>query len=261
MIGGTMRTPTIRGLATWSWLGVAMALTLLAIGWLALHMDRTAQKGYGIKETGLYPIYPSGYSCSPLTSLYASYIDVDGSRREERHSGVDGGGLGDAVLAPADATVKAIWRANWGWGEEGALLLRHSREDLGLRSGPPFYYSEFNHLRYRDVRQLHTGQRVKRGQQIAIVDRPGGKTEYLPEVHWEVYEVTDDDAIEWKVGKYGTQVWNNDESEILDPLYLLAPNGAPGLGNGVTITPFDASLDYSRFSGFTYILPCRRDEQ
>jgi murein DD-endopeptidase MepM/ murein hydrolase activator NlpD len=126
-------------------------------------------------------------------------IDVDGSRRDRPHSGVDGGSLGDAILAPADGTVKAAWLANWGWGEEGALIIRHSRRDLILGAGPPFYYSEFDHLRCRDVRHFKTDQRIKRGRKIGTVDRPGGKPEYLPEVHWEVYEVTDDSAIGWKV--------------------------------------------------------------
>jgi hypothetical protein len=61
----------------------------------------------------------------------------------------------------------------------------------------------------------------------------GGKPEYLPEVHWEVYEVIDDSAIEWKVGEYGTQVWTNEKSEIIDPRYLLSANGRPGFRDGV----------------------------
>ena len=59
------------------------------------------RKGYDITKTGLTPRYPSGMSCSPLTSFYASWDDVDGTRRDEAHSGVDGGRLGDAIIAPA----------------------------------------------------------------------------------------------------------------------------------------------------------------
>ena len=217
------------------------------------------KKGYGITATGLYPIYPNGYSCSPLTSLYASKIDVDGSRRDQPHVGVDGGRLGDAILAPADGTVQAAWKANWGWGEEGALMIRHSREDLNLDSGPPFYYSEFDHLKYQDIVQFKAGQRIKRGDKIGIVHRPGGKLRYLPEVHWEVHEVTNDQAIKWSIGEYGTQVWTNETSQLIDPLYLLSLNMPPHFRKGVEIVPFDKSTDYSQFRGFTYILPCRRE--
>src|SRR4029077_15089759 len=55
-------------------------------------------KGYGITETGLLPKYPGG--CSPLTSLYASWTDVDGTDRDEAHSGVDGGRLGWPRIPP-----------------------------------------------------------------------------------------------------------------------------------------------------------------
>ena len=263
-----MRMTVIRGSAAWYALWAAIGLTSIAIGCFAFGKSDTftkayaiteVKKGYGITGTGLRPIYPKGYSCSPLTSLYASMRDVDGTRRDEPHSGVDGGRFGDAVLAPADGTVKAVWRANWGWGEEGALIIRHSREDLNLLTDPPFYYSEFDHLRYEDVVRLKEGQRVRRGDRIGTVDRPGGKRKYLPEVHWEVHEVQDDSAIKWKVGKYGTQVWTNKASQIIDPLYLLSQNAAPDARNGVTITPFEPSIDYSAFRGFTYILPCRRE--
>lgn len=131
-----MRTTFIRTSATWYWLSLAIALTLFAVAWM-VSMGGEFKMGYGIVETGLYRIYPRGYSCSRLTSLYASMIDVDGSRRDRPHSGVDGGSLGDAIFAPADGTVKATWLANWGWGEEGALIIRHSRKDLNLRTGPP----------------------------------------------------------------------------------------------------------------------------
>jgi murein DD-endopeptidase MepM/ murein hydrolase activator NlpD len=253
-----MRTTFIWAAARWYALSSAIGLTLFGNSLMAVRADSPPRKGYGITKTRLYPIYPREYSCSPLTSLYASYRDVDGSRRSEPHSGVDGGRLGEAVLAPADGTVEAVWKANWGWGGEGALLIRHSRGDLNLRTGRPFYYSEFNHLKYRDVRHLKTGQRVKRGQPIGIVDRPGGKARYLPEVHWEVYEVTNDETIEWSVGDYGTRYWTNEASRLIDPLYLLSRNAAPRSGRGVRLVPFDASIDYSQFRGFTYILPCRR---
>jgi hypothetical protein len=75
-----------------------------------------------------------------------------------------------------------------------------------------------------------------------------------------VHEITNDRAIKWEVGEYGTQYWTNETSQLIDPLYLLSPNAAPGFRNGVRLTPFDASADYSQFRGFTYILPCQREE-
>ena len=48
-------------------------------------------KGYGRRPTGLVPVYPDGVPVPRLTSLYGSWTDVDGSMRDEAHSGVDGG--------------------------------------------------------------------------------------------------------------------------------------------------------------------------
>jgi hypothetical protein len=86
-------------------------------------------RGYDVSKTGLTPRYPSNHSCSPLTSFYASWDDVDGTKREEPHSGLDGGRLGDPILSPGPGKVVAAWKANWGWGEEGAILIQHSREE------------------------------------------------------------------------------------------------------------------------------------
>src|SRR5215470_690812 len=179
-------------------------------------------KGYDTASTGLQPSYPRDYVCPPLTSLYASWIDVDGTRRKERHSGVDGGRLGDAVLAPAAGKVRRVWVADWGEGHEGAVLLLHTREDLNLMEGPRFYYSEFDHLKYSDVSNLKEGQRIERGERIAQVFRPGGKSVYLPEVHFEVYEVDDDSALTWRVNARGAEFFTNPTSRLIDPLYLLS---------------------------------------
>src|SRR3974390_1804002 len=74
------------------------------------------RKGYDRTETGLFPTYPSGRQCSAFTSLYASWIDVDGSRRDERHSGVDLGRLHERVLAPASGAIRAGWQGERGGG-------------------------------------------------------------------------------------------------------------------------------------------------
>lgn len=217
-------------------------------------------KGYDITATNLKPVYPDHYDCSPLTSLYASWIDVDGTEREEQHSGVDGGREGEPVLAPAPGEVKAVWQANWGWGREGALLIKHRREDLNLDDGPPFYYSAFYHLDFASISHLRPGQPIVRGEVLTHVFRPGGRTEYLPEVHWEVWEVLHDDRMEWTINEYGGLAWRSRGARLIDPLYMLSlDRGISGDGT-VEIQPFVAGRDYSQFRGFTYILPCVRKQ-
>lgn len=218
----------------------------------------TVKKGYDISPTGLRPVYPSDCECSPLTSLYASWVDVDGTRRDERHSGIDGGRLGEPVLAPAPGVVRAVWKANWQWGDEGALLIRHTRKDLNLEDGPPYYYSAFYHLKYADVRKFKPGQTIARGQELARVYRPGGKSIYLPEVHLEVYEVGDDKILTWGTNKYGRPDWDNDTARLIDPLYLMALHEPPVDDVHVEVKPYEEGADYSDFRGFSYILPCRK---
>jgi hypothetical protein len=234
-------------------------LKLAAAEAIQMPTDATEEKlkGYDITSTGLQPRYPTDYVCSPLTSLYASWIDVDRTRRDEHHSGIDGGRLGDAVLAPAPGTVRRVWVADWGQGREGALLIVHTREDLNLSEGPKFYYAEFDHLKYDDISGLKEGQRIARGEQIATVYRPGGKRRYLPEVHLEVYEVGEDDALTWGVSKHGTEFFENPTSRLIDPLYLLSLETRPNRRLEVPIRPFEPQRDYSAFKGFTYFLPCR----
>lgn len=217
-----------------------------------------ARKGYDITPTGLRPRYPEGFQCSPLTSLYASWIDVDGSIRDEIHSGVDGGRLGDQIVAPAAGVVRAVWRANWGWGDEGALLIKHTSRDLNLPDEHPFYYSEFDHLRFEEINHFQVGERISRGQPLARVFRPGGDAQYLPEVHWEVWEISKEDELSWRTNKSGGRYWVNDSGRLIDPLYLLALNSPPDANGGVLLTPFVDGRDYRDFRGFTYILPCRR---
>jgi murein DD-endopeptidase MepM/ murein hydrolase activator NlpD len=213
-------------------------------------------KGYDIKPTGLKPQYPAGFTCSPLTSLYASWIDVDGTRRTEAHSGVDGGRLGDPILAPGPGTIRAVWHANWGWGNEGALLIKHVPQQLNLRDRAALYYSEFDHLKYADIGDLKVGESISRGETLADVFRPGGKDEYLPEVHWEVWEISKNDDLSWSTNKYGGKYWINETARLIDPLYMMARNTAPAADGDVAITPFVYYKDYSGFKGFTYILPC-----
>jgi murein DD-endopeptidase MepM/ murein hydrolase activator NlpD len=221
----------------------------------------TAQPGgfhesIDMKRLRRTPEYPPDKDCSPLTSLYSSWADVDGTKRSEPHSGVDGGGLGDPVLAPAAGVVIAVWQANWGWGREGALLIAHSRTDVGLQDGPERYYSEFDHLRYDEIRSIAVGRQIRRGEQLATVFRPGGKAEYLPEVHWEVWTIDDDTATRWTDNKFGGRYWTNKTGHLIDPLYMLSLN-APARTDGIVEIPvFEHGRDYRDFRGFTYILPC-----
>lgn len=218
---------------------------------------RAMRKGYDIGKSKLVPVYPRGYDCSPLTSLYASWIDVDGSRRSQIHSGVDGGRLGDRILAPASGIVKAVWVANWGWGQEGALLLAHTADDLNLDDGAPLYYTAYDHLRYGDIKHLEVGQRIERGTPLARVYRPGGHSFYLPEVHWEVWEVQAD-GLSWVTNRHGGREWRNERARLIDPLYLLGIHNPPLDGKSVRIVPFEPDADYSAFRGFTYIFECKK---
>jgi murein DD-endopeptidase MepM/ murein hydrolase activator NlpD len=213
-------------------------------------------KGVGITPTGLEPAYPPEFSCPKLTSLYASWMDVDGTRRTEQHSGVDGGQLGDWILAPASGSVKAAWVADWGWGREGALLLEHDRSDVNLDSGPEIYYSEFDHLRIDEIKRFQVGHRVKRGQRLARVFRPGGSKDYLPEVHWEVWQAAKGGDFEWSTNKHGGAFWTDNSAELIDPLYMLALESPLSTDSSVLIRPFDPAVDYRHHRGFTYIFQC-----
>lgn len=231
------------------------ALLLLADGGaIRAQSDSAAEAAQNHQR--LTPDYPLDRDCSPLTSLFSSWDDIDGSKRDEPHTGVDGGRLGDPILAPAPGEVMAVWHANWGWGLEGALMLRHSKEDLGLTEGPDFYYSEFDHLRYDEIRHIREGKKVRRGEVLAHVFRPGGDPKYLPEVHWEVWSIDDDDATDWDENDDGTLYWTNATGHLLDPLHMVSLNAASRHDHSVLITPFDARRDYRGFRGFTYILPC-----
>jgi murein DD-endopeptidase MepM/ murein hydrolase activator NlpD len=241
----------------WLALGATLSFNLVTHAFEAPMEDL---KGYDVTKTGLVPRYPAGYTCSPLTSLYASWEDVDGSRRMEAHSGVDGGRLGEPILAPGPGTVVAVWSTDWGWGHEGALLIRHTREELALQNGPKYYYSEFDHLEYEQIRAIPEGTRVKRGHQLATVSRPGGKRRYLPEVHWEVWEIDDESATVWSKNRFGGRYWRNSTGRLVDPLYMLSRNKPPSEDGVVDIPAYDARVDYRGFRGFTYILPCLKND-
>ncbi|WP_419901716.1 M23 family metallopeptidase [Kiloniella sp.] len=215
-------------------------------------------KGYDANPTGITPKYPSYLQCPQLSSLYASWLDVDGSTREQRHVGVDGGDLEDEILAPADGTLVAIWKRNRELGGDWSILISHSSDDLNIKNEGLIYYSEFDHLRFAHLSHLKVNQRIFRGQPIAFVDRPGGNADYLPEVHWEVYEVpvAEKDALVWQVEDNGDEVWWNYSARLIDPLYFM-PRKTIKSGQVVAmITPYRKTEGFKSFSGFTYILRC-----
>lgn len=221
------------------------------------HEKGAWKKGYDISRTGLTPRYPANMRCSPLTSFYASWDDVDGTRRDQAHSGVDGGRLGEPILSPAPGHVAALWRANWGWGEEQALLLKHTAKEINLKGNPnKVYYSEFDHLNLKEPISLAHNDAIARGQRLASVFRPGGNKEYLPEVHWEVWEADEASQLTWRKNKYGGLYWHINAARLVDPLYMLSLNDVVHEDLNVDIVPYQANVDYSNFIGFTYILPC-----
>jgi murein DD-endopeptidase MepM/ murein hydrolase activator NlpD len=237
--------------------GAVGAVLLLLAGAIAAAAQPAAPgEEAPMKKSGLIPRYPADRDCSPLTSLFSSWDDVDGSKRDEPHTGVDGGRFGDAVLAPAPGVVIAVWEADWGWGREGALLIRHSRADLGLGDGPEHYYSEFDHLRHDEIRAIAKGRRVERGERLASVFRPGGKARYEPEVHWEVWSVGDDAATRWRTNRHGRRYWTNRTGHLIDPLSLFSPDKPARADGSVEIAVFDPARGDREYRGFTYILPC-----
>lgn len=233
-----------------------LAAALIGAGLFSLPVVGQPPAGTVESPRKLVPRYPSGRDCPPITSLFSSWDDVDGTKRNQPHSGIDLGDFGDLIMAPAPGTVVAVWRADWGWGPEGALMLRHSKADLGLTDGPEFYYSEFDHLHYDEIASIPIGRHVARGERLAHVDRPGGDPEYLPEVHWEVWSITNDAATEWGVNEHGGRYWHNATGHLVDPLYMLSLNAPIQHDGSVAIQPFEPKHEYRGFRGFTYILLC-----
>lgn len=234
----------------------SFAAALIAASLLSCPLAAQQPAGTADAPRKLIPRYPSGRDCPPITSLFSSWDDVDGKKRSRPHTGIDLGDLGDLIMAPASGTVVAVWRADWGWGPEGALMLRHSKADLGLTDGPPFYYSEFDHLSYDEIAGIAAGRSVARGERLAHVLRPGGDPDYQPEVHWEVWSIDNDETTEWAVNQRGGGTWHNDSGRLVDPLYMMSLNAPIRHDGSVAIQPFDRKRDYRGFRGFTYILPC-----
>ena len=63
----------------------------------------------------LRPLYPEGMSCGLITSFFGDLRDLDGSRRDVAHEGIDLGRIGYRIISPADGKVTAIWPVDHGW--------------------------------------------------------------------------------------------------------------------------------------------------
>ncbi len=221
------------------------------------HLD--SLKGYDASPTVPRPVYPDTHTCSRITSLYGSWMDLDGTRREERHVGIDVGEFGDTVLAPAAGVVTAIWETDHGWGKDWNVLIGHSAADLDMPDPGIAYYSEFDHLQFGDIEHLLVGNTVMRGEEIGVVRHPGGNQQFRPEVHWEVYEVATarrHDLV-WKVDGNGNEFWWNGSADLIDPLFLMSRGQAEPVDGKVDIVPFDSDVEPSRYRGFTYPILCK----
>lgn len=205
----------------------------------------------------IVPVYPDGMKCGEITSGFGDVFDLDGSRRDVLHEGIDLGNLGDTVIAPGDGTVLAIWAVRHSWGTDWNLLISHTPEDLNLIEPGSFYVSEFDHLQIRDMSQLRPGDRLAAGQVIGRVRHPGDNSGFAPEVHLELYRLPDAawSTTEWRKAD-GYRYWWNDAAELIDPLWLLTrENSAEARALG-RIHFFTSGPNAAKIAGFFYPLLC-----
>lgn len=227
---------------------------LLAV-MVTFHMNTESEslamdiKGYGTAPTGLVPRYPRDSVCPALTSLYGSNSNV----------GVVGGRFGDAVIAPADGEILAVWETDRGRGRQWNLLISHTSKDINSSDRALSYLSEFGPFELGDVQNWSTGARVERGQKIGSVRHPEGNKKYAAGVHWEVYEVPVDSRIilNWTKNEHGADTWTNSAARRIDPLYMLSRNQRKSGAGPIDLVPFTPGNDYSDFEGFTYIFECK----
>jgi murein DD-endopeptidase MepM/ murein hydrolase activator NlpD len=219
--------------------------------------DVTGQEFSEASPTGLAPVYPEEFVCSPITSPFGSMTDLDLSRRSQPHVGIDLGNPGDVVIAPANGTVRAIWRVQHEWGNDWNVLIIHVPADLNLPKSPVVYFAEFDHLQSDDIAHLKAGDRLRRGDRIGVVRHPGNNSRFRAEVHLEVYEVPANrqNEISWHTD-LGFRYWLNPSAQVIDPLYLLAHHQNEIVNGKVEIVPFLPDGDYRDFRGFTYPLFC-----
>lgn len=127
-----------------------------------------------IEATGLVPVFPAGFSCTAISSPFASPFRYDGSRRPvDRNGGLHGGmdislDNGTPLLAVADGEV--IAKGAGGQMEGMFLWLRLAPVNTGL----PFWtFAKYQHL--SAIPELEIGSRVKAGQVVALSGDTGTK--------------------------------------------------------------------------------------
>lgn len=206
-------------------------------------------KGYGAGPTGLLPRYPRDSVCPALAALHGSVV---GTEQTERQRGVAGGRVGDAVIAPADGTIVAVWETGGGRGKEWALLMSHAPADVNMSDDRVSHLSQFDRLEGRDLQNLQVGARIERGQEVARVRHSAG-------VRWQVYEIIDaaETDLRWTRNRHGTDAWTHASARPIDPLYMLSRNQRKETAGPVDLVPFTKGNDFSDFAGFTYIFECK----
>jgi murein DD-endopeptidase MepM/ murein hydrolase activator NlpD len=210
------------------------------------HLD--SLEGFDASPTILRPVYPDTHRCARITSLYGSWIDLDGTRRDVRHEGIDIGEFGGIVLAPSSGVIMAVWETDHGWGKDWSVLIGHADRDLASHDPTIAYYSEFDHLRSDDIDHLRVGDSVARGQEIGVVRHPGGDPQFRAEVHWEVYAVATARRhdLTWDVDGNGNETWWNGSADLIDPLLAMSRGQAGPVDGGVEIVPFEPGVEPSR---------------
>lgn len=236
----TKRTVLIAGVSLWICLQYAAAQT-----------RSESDNGFGLT------FYSRDMNCGQITSGFGSVIDLDGTRRDQPHTGIDFGNLGDRVIAPADGTVRAIWRVTHDWGTDWNLLLTHTTSQLNFPARQVVYYTEFDHLQIADLSHLKVGNRVTRGSRIGTVRHPGNNPRFRAETHMEVYKIPlgKQNATHWRTNN-GRKYWFNPYAILLDPEYMLTRHEHAHPPGKTKIVLFDKRAEMDKFAGFTYPIQC-----
>lgn len=125
-----------------------------------------------ITASGLTPVFPSEFECTPIASPFASPARFDGSlRRGDRFGGLHGGidlSLPENTPLLAIASGEVIARGEGGQLEGIFLWLRHAPADTGRAF---WVFSKYQHLSV--LPDLKEGDRVQAGQVIALSGKTG----------------------------------------------------------------------------------------
>ena len=140
-----------------------------------------SQEGTSILDTNVVPRSGSG---GPDSRVFG------GPRDDMLHTGVDiPGKVGDPVRAPADGTIRKIYRSG-GSGESYGYVMDieypdgtvHRYAHLGTDDGGP----ESAYAKGQDGKPLKVGDRVVSGQTFGYVGESGNANYDFPHVHMEV---------------------------------------------------------------------------